>query len=440
MIFRLAEHHLQYYLGFFSRVTGIIWHVTVIRITREEPTMSTNFRDIGAHSDLRQIRAAAVDEQLPRSRSETSLRAAPQEKILSGRAEPPSGHEAKQGSKPTGRRWLRPALFALVPIALLGGVYVYATGGRYMSTDDAYVNARDVGVSTDVSGIVADVDVWNNEYVTKGQILYRLDPRQFQIAADNARGNLAQIALTLRSMKADYKQMLAEAAAEQAQVVLDQHNYARYAALLGAQAIAKMTVDQAQFTLAADQSKFNALQQQAASELVKLDGNADTPVEQMPEYLEARAKLREAERQFNDSVVRAPFSGTVTDVPSIAPGKYLAASTVSFYLVDTDHLWIDATPKETELTQVRAGQPASITVDTYPGAAWHGVVESISPAAAQQFALLPPQNTSGNWVKVVQRVPLRVHVDPERNMPPLRAGMSVEVNIDTGRARGLHVF
>ncbi|HEX4077692.1 MAG TPA: HlyD family secretion protein [Rhizomicrobium sp.] len=396
--------------------------------------MNAHFRDFETHTDLREKRGTTADEELPRSDGDKPLRADPVE-------DAPAGEKADRASEPTRRRWLRPALFALVPVALLGGLYVYATGGRYLSTDDAYVNARDVGISTDVSGIVADVDVWNNEYVTKGRILYRLDPRQFQIAVDNAMGNLGQIALTLRSMKSDYRQMLAEAAAEQAQVVLDQHNYARYAALLGAQAIAKMTVDQAEFTLAADQSKLNALNEQAASELVKIDGNPDTPVEQMPQYLEAKAQLREAERQLNDSVVRAPYSGTITDVPATTPGKYLAASTVAFYLVDTDHLWVDATPKETELTHVRPGQPASITVDTYPGVTWHGVVESISPAAAQQFSLLPAENTSGNWVKVVQRLPVRVHVDPNYdNAPLLRAGMSVEVRIDTGHARGLHVF
>ncbi|HEX4157680.1 MAG TPA: HlyD family secretion protein [Rhizomicrobium sp.] len=395
--------------------------------------MTAHFRDFQARSDLREDRGPAVDDEVQRSKSDASHYSSP------GAAAPPSGNEAASESKRRG--WLRPALFALVPIALLGGLYVYATGGRYMWTDDAYVNAQEVGISTDVSGIVADVDVWNNEHVHAGQVLYRLDPLQFEIAVDNARGNLANIALSLESMKADYKQMLAEAAAQQAQVVLDQHNYTRYAGLLAANAIAKMTVDQAQYTLATDQSKLVALRQQAASELVKLDGNPEKPVGQMPQYLEAKAQLQEAQRELNHSIVRAPYSGTVTEVPATTPGKYLAASTVAFYLVDTDHLWIDATPKETELTQVRAGQPASITVDTYPGITWHGVVESISPAAAQQFSLLPPQNTSGNWVKVVQRVPLRVRVEPgSRNAPALRAGMSVEVKIDTGHARGLHFF
>ena len=126
---------------------------------------------------------------------------------------------------------------------------------------------------------------------------------------------------------------------------------------------------------------------------------------------------------------------------AIAPGKYLPASTTAFYLVATDHVWVDANPKETELTNVRPGQPVTVTVDTYPDVEWHGTVESISPAAAQEFSLLPAQNTSGNWVKVVQRVPMRVRVDTsDKNLPPLRAGMSVEVDVDTGHARGLPHF
>jgi membrane fusion protein (multidrug efflux system) len=153
------------------------------------------------------------------------------------------------------------------------------------------------------------------------------------------------------------------------------------------------------------------------------------------------AQRDEAAREFDHAVVRAPFAGIVTNVPALAPGKYLQASVTAFYLVATDHVWVDANPKETELTNVRPGQPVTVTVDTYPDLAWHGTVESISPAAAQEFALLPAQNTSGNWVKVVQRIPMRVRLDTgDTHLPPLRAGMSVEVDVDTGHARGLPHF
>jgi membrane fusion protein (multidrug efflux system) len=247
--------------------------------------------------------------------------------------------------------------------------------------------------------------------------------------------------LTIESMKEDYRRMLSDAASQQAQVDLDEINYKRAQMLLSTNTVPQSNYDQAKATLDSDQAKLDSLRQQAAVQLAKLGGNADTATDKLPQYLQIDAQVAEAQRQLDHTIVRAPFGGTVTNVPSIAPGKYLAASTMAFFLVDTDHVWIDSNPKETELTYVRPGQPATITVDTYPGVEWRGQVESISPAAAQQFSLLPAQNTSGNWVKVVQRIPMRVSVDTsDQKKPPLRAGMSVEVNVDTGHGRGYHLF
>jgi membrane fusion protein (multidrug efflux system) len=344
-------------------------------------------------------------------------------------------------SRPPRQQLVRWALFALLPLALIGGAYWYITGGQVMSTDDAYVNAETVGISTDVAGIVQQIDVTENQHVDSGQVLYRLDPRQFQIALDNARANQAQTSLTIASMKQDYGRMLSDVAAQQAQVALDQTTNDRNASLVGTGAVSRATYDQARYTLQAANGKLESLRQQAQVQLAKLGGNADIPVTQHPQFLQAEAQVDEAQRQLDDTVVRAPFTGIVTNVPSIAPGKYLAASTTAFYLVASDHVWVDATPKETELTYERPGQPVTVTVDAYPDAVWHGIVESISPAAAQQFSLLPAQNTSGNWVKVVQRIPMRVRVDTiDKNLPPLRAGMSVEVDVDTGHARGMPHF
>jgi membrane fusion protein (multidrug efflux system) len=335
-------------------------------------------------------------------------------------------------------RW---ALFALLPLALIAGGYFYVTGGQVMSTDDAYVQADRVGISTDVSGIVQEVAVKDNEHVQAGQVLYRLDPRQFRIALDNAKANLAATAMSIDAMKEDYQRMLSDVAAQQAQVDLDQKNYDRNAALLKSATVSQAAFDQARYTLDNDKSKLAASQQQVKVQLARLGGHPDIPTTEHPQYRQAKAQVDEAQRQLDHTVITAPFAGTVTSVPSIAPGKYLAASSTAFFLVDTDHVWIDATPKETELTYVRPGQKATVSVDTYPDVEWHGVVESVSPAAAQEFSLLPAQNTSGNWVKVVQRVPMRVRLDAgDQNLPPLRAGMSVEVDVDTGHARGLPSF
>ena len=339
------------------------------------------------------------------------------------------------------RRRVRHALFLLLPVALLGGGYSYVAGGRIMSTDDAYVNADKVAISTDVSGTVSEVDVTDNQEVAAGQVLYRLDPLQFQIALANAQANRAQIALTLDSMKRDYRRMLTDAVAQQAQVALDRTRYERATRLLTSGVESRAGYDQTQYTQQTDQSKLEALRQEARVQLARLGGNPDIPTSQFPQYVQADAQVAEAQRELVHTVVLAPFAGIVTNVPAIAPGKYLPASTTAFNLVDTHHVWIDATPKETELTYVRPGQPASLIVDTYPNIRWHGTVESLSPAAAQEFALLPAQNTSGNWVKVVQRVNMRIRVDAgNRSMPPLRAGMSVEVDVDTAHRRGLPHF
>jgi membrane fusion protein (multidrug efflux system) len=356
--------------------------------------------------------------------------------------EPPEARNEKpptvEKAPSTRRLWLRWVLFALLPLALIAGGYWYVTGGQVMSTDDAYVEADKVGISTDVSGIVQDVDVSENQHVTAGELLYRLDPRQFQIALDNAKASLAQTALTVESMKRDYRRMLSDVETQQAQVAFDQATFDRYSTLVKTDAVSKANYDQARFILKADQSKVASLQQQAEVQLARLGGNPDISVTEHPQYLQAKAQVDEAQRQLDHTVVRAPFAGVVTSVPSIAPGKYLQASMTAFYLVATDYVWVSSNPKETELTYVRPGQPVTVTVDTYPDLEWHGTVESISPAAAQEFQLLPAQNTSGNWVKVVQRIPMRVRVDTsDKSRSPLRAGMSVEVNVDTGHARGL---
>jgi len=383
-------------------------------------------------------RRDAPPEQPRQPERPVEMPSAPESQTSSAPDETPGREKTSRSPR---RRLVRWGFFALLPFALIAGAYWYVTGGQVMSTDDAYVQAETVGISTDVSGIIQGIDVANNQHVDPGQVLYRLDPGQFQIALDNAKANLAQAALTIDAMKQDYSRMLSDAAAQQAQVELDRTTFDRNAALLPGGGTSKATYDQARFTLEVDKNKLKSLNQLAAVQLARLGGNPDIPVTQHPQYLQAKAQADEAQRQLDHTVVKAPFAGIVTNVPSIAPGKYLAASTTAFYLVDTDHLWVDATPKETELTYVRLGQSATVTVDTYPDAEWHGVVESISPAAAQQFSLLPAQNTSGNWVKVVQRITVRVRIDTnDKKLPPLRAGMSLEVNVDTGHARGLPHF
>jgi membrane fusion protein, multidrug efflux system len=354
-------------------------------------------------------------------------------------------NDGSPDSKASGTVPRRPAvrrvMFALLPIALIAGGYWYVTGGQIVTVDDAYVEADKVGVSTDIAGIVKDVDVTENQPVDAGQVLYRLDDLALRYALNRAEAQVGTVRDSLNALKTHYQDMKSQI--QQAQDDIDYFTTEsnRQRGLLEDHVASQSAFDAARRNLQNAQHKLASLNHQLLGIAANLDGDPTGPVEKNPRYLEAVAQRDEAARQLAHTVVKAPFSGIVTNVPSIAPGKYLQASATAFYLVSTDHVWVVANPKETELTNVRSAQPATVTVDTYSDRQWKGAVESISPAAAQEFSLLPAQNTSGNWVKVVQRIPMRVRVDTsDKNMPPLRAGMSVEVNVDTGKARGLPRF
>jgi membrane fusion protein (multidrug efflux system) len=342
------------------------------------------------------------------------------------------------------RRRLRILLTAAgILVVVVGSLVTWLHGGRYASTDDAYVQAAKLVVATDVSGLVSTVDVREGQAVSAGDVLFRLDPRQFQIALNNAAAQLAETGLTIKSMKEDYRRMLSDIAAQQQQVSLDQVTYDRFATLVRTDSASRAQYDQARYTLAADQSKLQSLKQQAQVQLAKLAGNPDIAVTDHPQYQQVKAQVDEAQRQLNHSVVRAPFAGIVTQVDALQPGTYLVSQTAALTnagaigLVSSERVWVDAFMKETDLTYARPGNPVEISVDTYPGQTWTGTVESISPASASQFSILPAQNASGNWVKVVQRIPVRISVERKPGDPVLRSGMSVTVNIDTGHRRSL---
>ena len=335
------------------------------------------------------------------------------------------------------RRVLRPLLFALLPVALVVGGYDYVTGGQVMSTDNAYVQARSLGVSTDVSGTVAAIEVHDNQHVDKGQVLFRLKPDSFRIALEGAEAQLGTVRNQVLTLQASYKQSLSQIAQAQADVPFYQATFKRQQDLLSNNYASKAAFDQAEHDVTATQQRVAVAQSQAQSMLAQLGNDADQPAERNPFYLQAESAVDEARRDLADTVVRAPFPGVVTNVDALQVGAYLKASQAGFSLISDREIWIEASPKETELTYVKPGQAATVTVDTYPDVAWHGTVESISPASGSSFSLLPAQNTTGNWVKVVQRIPMRVRVALDPDKPPLRVGMSAVVDVETGHARGV---
>lgn len=327
-------------------------------------------------------------------------------------------------------------------VAIAAGVS-WLRGGTYASTDDAYVHAAKLMVSADVSGLVSSVDVREGQTVKAGDILFRIDPKQFQIALDNAKANLVQTALAIDAMKEDYRRMTSAVAAQQAKVELDQATYDRYEPLASKDYLSKANFDQARFSLAADKSTLESLKQQAKTQIIRLLGNPDIEAARHPQYLQAKAQVDEAQRELDHTIVRAPFDGRVTQVDALQPGTYLVAQTAALTntgavgLVSTKDVWVDANMKETDLTYVKRGDPVDISVDTYPSETFSGTVESIAPASGSEFSILPAQNVSGNWVKVVQRIPVRIHIDPKPGQPELRAGMSVTVEIATNHRNSL---
>src|ERR1700704_5474251 len=352
----------------------------------------------------------------------------------------PRGSQVAASTPSPKKSWRRPLMFVLLPLALIVGGYFYVTGGAVMSTDNAYVQADMVGLSTDVAGIVTQVLVHDNQKVAKGDILFKLDPLQFQLALDRAEAQIGNTRNDLVALQASYRNMQAQVDQARKDADFNMVNFQRQEQLIANNFTPRATYDAARNTLQNSQQKLASLQQQLAGLAANLNGDPNAPIGNHPKYKDAIAARDEAARQLAHTIVRAPFAGIVTNVPSLQPGQYLAAAAVAFNIVSTDQVWVQASPKETELTYVKPEQKVTVDVDTYPGERWAGTVDSISPASASSFSLLPAENTSGNWVKVVQRIPMRVRVNNVPGKPPLRVGMSVEVNVDTGHARGFPAF
>ncbi len=331
------------------------------------------------------------------------------------------------------RRMPRSLLLGVPPLlAVFATAYVYATDNRYVSTENAYVKSEIRTISTTIDGPVSEVAVKDNQQVAKGDLLFRIDPRPFEMTSAAAKAELANVRQRVISLRARFEQsqMEIEAADERIRYleVTHKRNQNLHDEGIGSEATSQKT--EHELTMARRQK--NIATQTSQIVLADLGGSVDVDYTQHPLYLQAEAKLRRAQLNLSYAEVRSPADGVLSKV-GLEAGEYVEKGDSLFALVTTGAPWVEANFKEVQLTGIKVGQKATIVVDSFPDVVWRATVDSISPATGAEFAILPPQNATGNWVKVVQRIPVKLTFDKAQNRDRLRAGMTATVSIDTER-------
>ena len=337
------------------------------------------------------------------------------------------------------RRYRRVLLLVVLPlVALLAGLTFYLNGGRYVTTDDAYVGAQKVLITPDVSGKIISVAVKEGQQVTAGDVLFQIDPVPYQLAVAQARAKLEDAKSSHDNLVANVKLYDQTIEIVNAGIALKQRDVDRKSALVKSNFGSQLDLDNSATALVTAQAQRQLVRQQRSNALNQLLGNPDLPLEQFPAYQQAKAALDDAQRNLDLTTVRALMAGVATQVDQIQLGRFIVAGTPVFSIIDVANPWVDANPKESDFTYVAVGQPVSIDVDAFPDHVFKGVVGSLSPGTGAQFAILPPQNATGNFVKVVQRVPVRIYFDRgDKYVQKLKAGMSAYTTIDTGHRRSL---
>jgi membrane fusion protein (multidrug efflux system) len=335
-------------------------------------------------------------------------------------------------SSPPRRRRL--ALIAALPVALViaGGAY-WITSGRYVSTDDAYVQQDRVTIVPEVPGRIVKVGVTENEQVNAGDLLFQLDESSYKALVDEAEASVASAKLEVEKLKAAYAKAVSDQEMAEQALQYARDDFERQQALAKRGIVAQSALDKAELDLRQAQSTLESAKQSVLSAKAALSGNPEIAIADHPEVLAAVAKLEKAQLDLQHTVVSAPSAGIVSQSERLQVGQYIMPGTAVLSLVQTGRSWIEANFKETDLTHVSAGQAVSISIDTYPGHPLEGRVESLGAATGAEFSLLPAQNATGNWVKVVQRIPVRISLAASAQLPALRSGMSASVSVDTGR-------
>ena len=337
------------------------------------------------------------------------------------------------------RRYRRLLLLVVLPlVAAVAGFTLYLNGGRYVTTDNAYVGAQKVLITPDVSGKIVGIAVKEGQIVSPGDILFQIDPAPYQLALAQARARLEDAKTSHANLAANVKLYSQTLEIVGAGIEIKQRDVERKQALVKNNVGSQLDLDKSSTDLVTAQAQRQLVRQQRSNALTQLLGNPDLPLEQFPAYLQAKAALDDAQRNLDLATVRAPISGTATQVEQIQLGRYVTAGTPVFSVMDVADPWVDANPKESDFTHVAVGQSVTLEVDAFPNHVFKGTVGSLSPGTGAQFAILPPQNAMGNFVKVVQRVPVRIYFDKNDPMvKKLKAGMSVYATIDTRHRRSL---
>ena len=337
-----------------------------------------------------------------------------------------------------GSRTLKRTVFLIVIplLAICVGLYLYAAGGRYVSTDNAYVKANVIIISPEVSGRVTSVLVVDNQAVEANDVLLQLDSSPLEITLNRARAQMAVIRTELESLRADYGETVVQEQLAKDKVRYLDRRYKRQRKLLKQGLSSEEKHDEAKHDLQVARREVEIIEQRVQRVLAQLAGNERLPVDQHPRYLTAQTTYDQAAVDLKATTIRAPASGIVSNM-KLQVGEYAQAGKPVFSLIQNLPIWVEANLKETQLTHIQPGQQATIVVDAYPDKIWESVVSSIAPATGAEFSILPPQNASGNWVKVVQRIPIKLVITDQAGGPQLRAGMTVSVRIDTRRKREL---
>jgi membrane fusion protein (multidrug efflux system) len=336
------------------------------------------------------------------------------------------------------RRISRFVMLVVIPlIALAIGFTWWLSSGRFVSTDNAYVGADKSLITPQVTGAIVAVHVVEGQQVKVGDPLFDIDPKPYEIALALAKGKLEAAKVEFANLQSSFASNIDQIKMGQDAVRVRQADFDRKNDLASHGSGTTADRDTSMANLIQAKQILEFVKWQQATVTVKLGGGPDTKIDQFPDYMQASAAVDDAERNLRNTKVLAPIDGVATQVPEIELGRVAAAGQPVFAVVANTGLWVDANPKESDLTYVHAGLPATVSVDTFPDREWKGSICSIAPGTGAQFAILPPQNATGNWVKVVQRVPLRFCFGPKEDTTGLRAGMSAYLTIDTGRTRTL---